>query len=167
MADSTRGGICPVVDTRIMSGWLGISGIAERQMQVFKVVVRNVSQRRRHTPGQLVEMNSTSRLERSPNSDGITPLSRFLERSSQSSFVSLPSSAGIAPLRWLWDSSLRLGRLPSSRGISLLSRFPPRNSDSRVDSSASSSGIFPSKWPPRITRLFRLESLLNWAVSHR
>lgn len=86
------------------------------------------------------------RLERLPNSFGISPLNSLLQSSISASSERLPSSGGIAPVSALPPrfSSASAAKSPTSGGSSPLSWFTGRTS--RV-TQPSPSAVTPCHWP--------------------
>ena len=86
-----------------------------------QVIVRWVSQPCGYAPSELVSGRGTglTRLERLPNSAGISPVNSLLESDSTTRLVRPPNSAGISPVNWLLesDSPTRLVRPPNTKGL--------------------------------------------------
>ena len=88
---------------------------------------------------------SRSRLERWPNSGGISPLNSLKPRCNTLRLERRPNSGGISPLNSLTErySILRLERRPNSGGISPFNSLTERYSILRLERRPNSGGISP------------------------
>ena len=102
----------------------------------------------RHPSSQLSERYNSSRLVRSPSSDGIVLSNWLLPRLRLASAVRLPSSGGIGPFNWLLPRLRYVSavRLPNSIGIIPLNWLLPRLRYVSAVRLPNSGGILPFSW---------------------